>query len=78
MTPATKKYRPKEKTRVPAALVSALFRDLKLNFHGTKTAHAEAIGINYRTYLNLLDDRSARPDVLARVDQYLAKSKAAA
>lgn len=77
MTTATKKFRPKTKTRVPAATVSALFRDLKLNYHGTKTAHAEAIGLNYRTYLNILDQRMARPDVLTKVFAYLNNSKAA-
>lgn len=71
MTPATKSFRPKNKTRVPATTVSALFRDLKLNFHNTKTAHAGAIGLNYRTYLNILDKREARPDVLHKVFKYL-------
>lgn len=77
MTTESKNYRPKTKCRVPAAVVTALFRDLRINYHGTKTAHAYAIGLNYRTYLNILDEREARPDILHKVNAYLNKSKAA-
>lgn len=70
MNPVVNITRAKSKTKVPGKLVTALNRDRK-RFQ-TDIEHIAYIGINYRTYTNVLNMRMARPDVIEKIEIYLS------
>lgn len=69
MTQQTKKFTKREKVKISQSILRKLAKDR--NRFKSDAQHIRAVGINFRSYISVMDYGMARTDVKAKVETYL-------